>query len=411
MSLLPSLWENSGDEYLMKQAILTVISSLVTSMKDSSQRYHSVILPLIENSLRPATEGHTYLLEDALELWHVVLIQTSDHSQDLINLTQYLFPMLDTPGETLQKAFELMESYFLIAPQAMLQSSPRFLSSFSRLLNAGLRRETNGTITHLADTLIQAAGNLGGRTAVESLATIMADETQFISHVVIGLKTAHDAHQTTGPNRVYSEIDGIVETDYFHVLARILLASPPTFITIVTLLPALRNHPVETTMDWLLTEWFSHFDNISAAPSKKLMCLALTSLFNLGPQKYVFGRLQEFMTLWTDVVTEITEYPPPESESDQRHHIDRGAGKDTLVYSNPSDLKPNPKDRLESPEDERRRNFLFADPVHTVPIQDFIREQLSRAIAEYGGQEVFEQDWLGDVDGDIIEGFNRIGVL
>ena len=37
----------------MKQAILTLLSSLITSLKQESARYHSLILPLIQGSVHP----------------------------------------------------------------------------------------------------------------------------------------------------------------------------------------------------------------------------------------------------------------------------------------------------------------------------------------------------------------------
>jgi hypothetical protein len=53
LALLPPLWESSGEEHLLKQAILTLLSSLIYSLKQESTRYHSLILPLIQNSVDP----------------------------------------------------------------------------------------------------------------------------------------------------------------------------------------------------------------------------------------------------------------------------------------------------------------------------------------------------------------------
>lgn len=55
MSLLPPLWEQSGDEFLMKQAILSLLSSIIHSMKQESVRYHPIIIPLIQNSVEPGS--------------------------------------------------------------------------------------------------------------------------------------------------------------------------------------------------------------------------------------------------------------------------------------------------------------------------------------------------------------------
>lgn len=39
----------------MKQAILTLLSSLIGSLKKESVRYHSLILPLIQSSVEPGS--------------------------------------------------------------------------------------------------------------------------------------------------------------------------------------------------------------------------------------------------------------------------------------------------------------------------------------------------------------------
>ena len=41
----------------MKQAILTLLSSLIGSLKKESVRYHSLILPLIQSSVEPGSVG------------------------------------------------------------------------------------------------------------------------------------------------------------------------------------------------------------------------------------------------------------------------------------------------------------------------------------------------------------------
>lgn len=55
--LLPPLWEQSGEEHLMKQAILTLLSSLMNALKGDSVKYHADILPLIQSSIEPESVG------------------------------------------------------------------------------------------------------------------------------------------------------------------------------------------------------------------------------------------------------------------------------------------------------------------------------------------------------------------
>jgi hypothetical protein len=57
VNLLPPLWEQSGEEHLMKQAILTILSRLITSMKADSRPYHPLVLPIIKGAVEPGSVG------------------------------------------------------------------------------------------------------------------------------------------------------------------------------------------------------------------------------------------------------------------------------------------------------------------------------------------------------------------
>jgi len=389
----------------MKQAILTILVALISSMFNESQRFYPLILPLIRSSIDPTSESYPYLLEDGLDLWSAILEQTPSSSSDIFALTDYLLPMFDTAADTLRKALEITESYILLAPEAMLQSSPRFLSSFGALLATKPKREASGLITRLIELLIQAAERVGGQNAINQLTVVFLD-TQLLSQLLSNLRTAYDAHQAIGPNRRQPSIDGIVETDHFSILARLALVSPSTFTqALATVSPSF-----DETITWLLTEWFSHFESIGNPERKKLSCLALTALLELAPQKWIMGRLQELMGVWTDVVTECTDYPEegPDDQDDSARH-NRGPGRDVTVFSDPDGLKPT--DRPEAEEAGRRRNVAFADPIHRLNIKDFIRERLQRVIEACGGQDAFQRDWLVNVDMDVVRSFGELGVM
>lgn len=347
ISLLPPLWDKAGDEYLMKQAILGILSGLVSSMRADSQRFHAIILPLIESSIRPDSETRQYLLEDALDLWSSIVAQSTQVSPELLSLAQYLFALYELASDSLRKALEITEQYILLAPQAMLEQTVKFTAAFADLVSFTHKGDTNGVAMHLVETLVQLAYNLGGASAVERVAEL-ADESNFLPQVFLGLRSAHDSHQTTGPNRIHTEVDGIVETDYWSVLARILYASPPGFASTVS---ASTEQPFDQAIGWILTEWFSHCENIGGTDRKKLMCLALTKLLELGPQDLILGRLQDFMSLWSDTVAECMEYREGEGSE----------GRDCLVYGDPDALKP--EDGMEVPEEERKRNVSLPAPL------------------------------------------------
>lgn len=55
VSILPPLWEQSGQEHLLKQAILTLLARLINAMKDESRHYHPLVLPLIKYAVEPGS--------------------------------------------------------------------------------------------------------------------------------------------------------------------------------------------------------------------------------------------------------------------------------------------------------------------------------------------------------------------
>ena len=189
-------------------------------------------------------------------------------------------------------------------------------------------------ITNLVSLLLRFAHEHGKSPAVARITTYLSD-IGLLSSIVDGLKGAHASHQATGPHRPTTKVDGIIETEYFGILARILVSSPEIFASAVL-------QGSEETAGWLLTEWFSHFENMGTADKKKLNCLALTRLLDLGPQKWVLGRLQEFIGIWTDVIVECIEVGE-----------DGGDGIDTLVWNKPAETE---QDWVVGPEDRRKKD-------------------------------------------------------
>ncbi|KAJ9666327.1 hypothetical protein H2201_003515 [Coniosporium apollinis] len=407
VSLLPPLWEQSGSEHLMKQAILTILSRLINAMKSESRPFHSMVLPIIKGAVEPGSETQLYLLDDALDLWHAILCQTVSNDEaakaELLALAPHLLHTLSLGTDTLRKALEIAESYILLAPQALLADASfrsSLLTQLAELLGT-LRPDANGLLTHLVEIFVRASEGVGGQEGVRVVVGDMV-ATGFFAKLVTGLREAWEAHQTTGPKRKDSPIDGIVETDYFSVVARIAFSSPSLLLQALS---ALSSPPdptvgteggVEATMKWLLEEWFSHLENIGDPGRRKLMSLALTKLLDTNAP-WILGRLQELMSLWTDVVTELME------GGDDKH-------VDSLVYGPMPTTTTTAHGDPESPEDLRRRELVYSDPIHTVNLMQFIRTQLQRAIQAQGGQQGI-REWVANVDQDVLKAFGALRIL
>ncbi|KAH3960056.1 hypothetical protein HBH70_228430 [Parastagonospora nodorum] len=393
VSLLPPLWEQSGDEHLMKQAILTMLSRLTNAMKADSRVFHVSFLPIIQSAIEPGSETQVYLLEDALDLWSSIIAQTPSAPEptppELLNLLQYLLPLFTMDNDTLRKAIEIAEAYLLLAPADVLADSfrPAILQALAELQGT-LKPEANGIMTHLVQCIIRGAEGVGGENAVKILTQDLIS-TGFLAKVLEGLHGAWQHHQSHGPYRELpaGAVDGVVETDYFTVLARVGLASPST------LLSAVRSVGGEGVWDWLLEEWFSHIENIGDGPGKKLMTLILTRL--LGEDAgLMLPKLQSLMTAWTDVLGELLDGMDDRSV-------------DSLFWP-PEPYHPT---EPEAPEDIRKRELIYSDPVHQINLVAFVREHLQQAVQAAGGEQRFQEDWLANVDKDVVKGFGELGIM
>ncbi|GAD98972.1 hypothetical protein ANI_1_536164 [Paecilomyces variotii No. 5] len=404
--LLPPLWEQSGEEHLMKQAILTLLSALIHSLKQQSVRYHADILPLIKNSIEPGSETLIYLLDEALELWAAILTQTpAPASEDILSLLPSLFPIFEAATDSVPLALQIAESYILLSPEEVLSDRIRFqlLASLENLLRSTTRQRL-GIVPRLVEMLIRSVERVdGGSEAGYNVLAKSLIDSSFLSSLLEGLHSAHEASQQTGPNRKSPAVYGVVETDYLSVLARLALANPKVFVSAVS---AATGQPEESCLSWVLTEWFFHYDNIGSASQKKLHALALTQLLSLNtpqapPPAYILNNLQSYLTTWTDIITELAE-GTAEEPNDPR-------GGDYLIYWNNAETAPYHEN--EPPESLRRRDYESSDVIHRINIRDFVRQRLQAVIMACGGEQQFQGAWLINVDREVVAAFGALGLL
>ena len=388
VSLLPGLWEASGEEHLLKQAILSILSTLVAAMGEQSQRYNSMILPLIQRAVAPDSEMQIYLLEEALDLWWTILAHTpSPAAPEVLALTESAFPLLEIGSDNLRVVLNIVESYILLAPEAMLSDAVRLriLSYMASILGVS-KRDLAGQVTTIVENMILAAQNLGNEDGVALIAKDL-HESGYAEKILEGLHNAWEANQTVGPTRKYPKVDDVVRTDYFTVLSRIAFGSPAAFIS---MLSSVGN--VSDVWRWLSAEWFRHFDSMANIDRQKLSCLALTRLLEqelpITPQ--LLEKLQDYFAMWTMVIGEMIS--------------GRDDGGDNLVWD------PTQGNEYEGPEEVRRRLHGDRDPVHTIHTFQFVQQRLGALVEMAGGQEEFEKHWLANVDKDVLDGYKNLGV-
>lgn len=387
MSTLPGVWENSGsEEYMIKQAVIAIFAALVMSMGGSSQRYQNFMIPLLSEAARPGSDLHVHLIDESLELWNAILMQSSPPlAPEVVNLAELVLPLLEYQSETASQALLAIESYILVAPAAVLEDRLRrpFLAALSDTLDSKSREQVRiGTIC--IEYLIRAAAELGGSDGLSVLIRDMV-ESGFMNKILGNLRDAWEARQTTGPNRKVSKLNVVTEGDYFTILARIALAEPNLFIQMLSTFG-----DVEQVWGWLSAEWFSHQSRMDHLERQKLYLLGLTRLLELPSpmRELVLGKLQDYFDMWSSVITELQDGVVN--------------GTDTLIWG---ELEANEYD---TPKMVLEREVAQKDPVHSVHAFAFVRLRLEGVVAQVGGEGPFHQLWASNVDKDTLEAFQKM---
>jgi hypothetical protein len=383
MGALPAIWENSGsEEYMIKQAVIAIFSALAMSMGNDSQRYQHFMLPLLAEAARPGSDLHVHLVDESLELWNSLLMQSNPPlSPDLINLLELALPLLDYQSETASQSLSAVESYIIMAPNAVLDD--RFRRPTLMALGGVLERKGRDrirTATACIEYLIRSAAEMGGSTGVS---VIMQDmlETGFMAKILEDLHEAWDAHQTTGPNRKISKLNTITEREYFTILARLALAEPNAFVNMLSSLGAL-----DSVWKWLGEEWFSHMSSMDHIELQKLYLLGLTRLLEIPAptQSLVLDKLQDYVTMWNNVLSDLQD--------------GMAVATDCLIWT---EAEPS---EWSTPKSIREGELSLKDPIHSVVAFDFVKIRIQDVVQRIGEQK-FQEEWAANVDKHVMDMF------
>ncbi|KAM7193571.1 Armadillo-type fold [Naviculisporaceae sp. PSN 640] len=402
MTTLPQLWEDcDADEWSIKQAILSIMSALVASMRADSQRYHGIIIPLLQQAVDSSTELHLNLIEESVELWKTVVLQSVPPlNRELVQLVQHALPLLEYDSTVAAECLELLNDYIILVPGDILSDELRQATLTALLGVLKLRsREQYQQGARCIGLLIRAAETLGG---VQGLSVVVDDllQTGVITYILESLHSVWESQETTGPNRKASKINTIQQTDYIAILARIALGDPGVFVRMLAGLDQSGNNSVQSIWSWLGTVWFSSFDNMADIDRQKLSCLALTRLLELPSpmQELSLSRMQDYLSMWTSVITELSSMGP-----DHNGATRPPPGNDQLVWTH----KYEPSE-WDVPKDLISYEQTAKDPVHTVHTFDFVNARLHDLVQRGGGEEVFQREWAANVDKEVIAGFQAL---
>ncbi len=107
-------------------------------------------------------------------------------------------------------------------------------------------------------------------------------------------------------------------------------------------------------------------------------------------QDLTLGKLQDYLSMWTMVVAEMTD------------SAEENPGRDNLVWDGVASYE------YDTPLDVRERQAAAKDQSPTVVTFDFVMALCALLGQRTGGEAAFEANWAVNVDKEILAGFQRL---
>ncbi|KIH89460.1 importin [Sporothrix brasiliensis 5110] len=412
VAALPGIWASAPeDTFMIKQAVLSILATLIMALGAASQKYHALILPLIADAMNPTSPVHQFLFEEAVELWRSIMSQSAAPlAAELVDLLPLALQVLDYDSQLVQTCLEIVNAYIILTPDAVL--TDRFRVPTLEALTGAMDAK-KWEIVHAASTSIQnvirSGEMLGGETGVASIVNDLV-RVNMLPRICERLRAAWEAHQSTGPNAKTSPIKPTTQVEYVLILSRIALGNPNAILNLLGSLPlpsggvpqlteATSGANIEAIWPWLIAEWFGSLDNMGNPESQKVACLGLTRLLEVqrplgagsGIQfsDLVLGRLQDYLAMWTSTVMD--------AQGD-------ATKPDTYVWPEGAP----PPTEFDTPLMTAEAAFVAKDPLHTQTTHEFIMARLMDVIGRVGGEGAFNDNWLVNVDRDVLAGFQAL---
>ncbi|XP_025833971.1 importin-11-like isoform X1 [Agrilus planipennis] len=361
---LPLLWKESEEHNMLRCAIVSTLVQLVKALGPASAELNPFLLPIIQLGTDTKQGAIVYLLEDCLELWLTVLENTSNMTNQLMQLFDNMPNLLDYSTETLHCCLVIILAHMLIAPELVMKTQGLQLMTACDSLMADMRSEGILMLTRVVENFIRASPNLGCETVKVILPRIF-----------------QSIYQTDTMPMLLSM--------YLSIVARVLLSSHGIFTEIISLVARKENNNEHNVLASILDVWISKMSNVTNIERRKLVGLALVNLLTT--------QSRPVMERFKGIIERILEVLHDVSKTDEN-----GATVDSLVLTegqSPSHFQPE-SENYETDHDQRKKQLILLDPVHNIVLKDYFQSQLLELQRQIGPVN-FEQ-MLQMVDPDVL---------
>ncbi|KAK9365030.1 armadillo-type protein [Lipomyces kononenkoae] len=287
VALLPSLWEQAGDEHILKGAILQTLTNLIHATGKESYKFHQLYVPLIAGIVDPKSELHVYLNEDALLLWQTTIANAQDTTPALLSLLPILIESLDQSTDTLRMELVILEGYVLLAPAIVAEQYVKVIFGIMASFIGNLKIEACHTVTHIIELFIQSL-------------PLNAYINDLVDSGLLGRLTdsIFDAHESA-----------INVTRYLTIYARLALADPTVvarFCDVYGTERRLQSNGGES-LGALLDVWLEKVDNMGHPRMRKLTAMGLGAIMDgpTGQQESVLRRREAITKVKSEIFAEL----------------------------------------------------------------------------------------------------------
>lgn len=171
INYLPLLWDESRDHNMLRCAIISTLLQIVKALCDIPQKLAPFLYPVIGISTDVNEPSHVYLLEDGLELWLMVIENSTVLTPELLQLCSNVLPIIENSSETLRNCLYIIQSYILLNPEMYLQRYGKDVVRTCAYLLTDLRPDGIVMIMKLFEACLRAKPDY----AIELLRPVLPD--------------------------------------------------------------------------------------------------------------------------------------------------------------------------------------------------------------------------------------------
>ncbi|ORY80485.1 armadillo-type protein [Protomyces lactucae-debilis] len=329
LAQIPQEWNKltTGNEHLVKVALLGLLSRLVLSLRGRSALCYPLVLPLIQYSTDPTNFEHVYLMEESLELWHATLQNATEPRPELLQLFPIALTALPQAGENLKKILYIIESSILLLGDGLAQAG--YAGQLAESMISQLPGLKADALSHFCRVL-----GLGAQVWTPAY---LSDA------LIIQLTRLCIAAPQRG--------DNLITVCYLCLISQLVLAEPRR-------LTQSWSSSGEPLLQQFVQCLFEHFDNIGHPKYRKQGCMALTCLLQSGDRHFSDPTVvAQVGNVWEDVLAEC-----------------QANGDDLVYWVEDANFVEDLAE--EAPEMERRKAVSAAQAVCQVRLKEYIRQSL-----------------------------------